>query len=328
MTFQEKKFLAAIAPYLPRIKPITSLSTQKYRVLTLALCSLFLLFANAATVLADPEIGDAISTEESDTASLANLTGCGGARLPSSNPDYEARVVELVNQIRLEHGLLPLKRVAQLDHAARFHATDMAVDDYFAHNSHDRVNGQLVLSCKWGDRVSTYYANWSSMSENIGAGYTSPDAVVKGWMESEGHRKNILSNANWEIGVGYFSGQGSYKHYWVQNFGQRRDTYPVIINGEAATTDTGELTIHVYGQWENIRMRANVGAWSEWQPFQPVVGWFLEGAPGEHTLHVEMRKAGTVAHSSDTIRLTTDTTPSANNNLQNKIYLPSILGRR
>ena len=82
----------------------------------------------------------------------ALLEGCGGPQLPSSNDAFEQEVVQLVNQIRLDNGLLPLKRVEALTHAARFHATDMSEENYFSHTSYDRVNGELVQSCSWSDR--------------------------------------------------------------------------------------------------------------------------------------------------------------------------------
>jgi uncharacterized protein YkwD len=320
MNNSKNKYSVVTASLPPRrIVGATLPTTRRFSLLSLTIFSMFLLFATPTTVLADLQIGASVSTEDVGLTASNSFTGCGGAQVPSSNLDYEARVVELVNQIRMDNGLLPLKRVAQLDDASRFHASDMGVDDYFSHNSHDRVNGQLVESCKWSDRIGAYYTNWSSISENIAAGYTSPEDVVKGWMESPGHKKNILADTNWEIGVGYYSGQGSYTHYWVQNFGQRRDHFPVVINGEAAKTDTGDLAIHIYGQWENIRLRTNEGAWSEWRTFEPRTSWFLEGDPGEHTVHIEMRNGSTVAHSSDTIYLTRRTLPATLSNLPDRL---------
>ena len=73
--------------------------------------------------------------------------------------------------------------VDSLTSAARFHAVDMSEEDYFSHTSHDRVNGELVESCSWDDRLSVYYSNWNLISENIAAGFGTPQTVVDGWMD-------------------------------------------------------------------------------------------------------------------------------------------------
>lgn len=244
-----------------------------------------------------------------------NLRGCGGARFASSDAAFEEEVVRLINVIRQGNGLLPLKRVEDLDAAARFHAADMSEESYFSHTSHDRVDGALVESCKWSDRLRTYYTNWNLIAENIAAGFSSPQAAVDGWMNSPGHRNNILSPNNWETGVGYFNGNGSYRRYWVQDFGRRNNVFPVIINGEAPNTDDGNLTIHIYGEWEEVRLRVDENQWSDWQPFAPSIQWELKAAAGVHTVQVEMRSATAGATASDSINLTQDTLEPALNSL-------------
>lgn len=235
------------------------------------------------------------------------LKGCGGADLPSNDPAFETEVFRLVNEIRLANGLLPLKRVEALDRAARFHATDMSEENYFSHISHDRVNGELVESCEWSDRLRTYYSNWNLIAENIAAGYSTPQKVVDGWMNSPGHRHNILSANNWEMGVGFFRGNGSYKNYWVQDFGRRQGVYPVVINSDASATDDGALTIHIYGSWEQVRLRVDEGVWSDWQPFAASLQWQLKAAAGLHTIEVEMLGGGVSVVASDSIHLNNST---------------------
>lgn len=257
-----------------------------------------------------------------------DMTGCGGDILPSSNPDFEARVVQLVNQIRLEHGLLPFKRVTSLENAGRFHATDMAVDDYFSHTSHDRVNGQLVEVCAWSDRIQTYYKNYNILAENIAAGFSSPEAVVDGWMNSPGHRNNILNGENWEIGVGYFTSVGGYRHYWVQDLGRTRDVYPVVIDGDAQSTDTGDLTLHIYGDWQTARFRTNEGPWSEWQPFQPALSQRIEGDAGLYTVYAELRKDDQTVTSSASIYLTQSNRPAQLSTLPDQIDFVYLRSRQ
>jgi uncharacterized protein YkwD len=266
-----------------------------------------------------PVLGEPMGHISQDVVQSADFIGCGGEEAPSSNPDYEVQVVQLINQIRLEHGLLPFKRVATLDNASRFHATDMANDDYFSHNSHDRIGGQLVEVCPWSNRIQNYYSNYGIMAENIAAGYNSPEAVVDAWMESPGHRSNILNGENWEIGIGYYSGLGSYGHYWVQDLGRNRDVYPLVVNNDASTTSTGELTLHIYGDWQTVRFRNNEGPWSEWQPFQSAMTQRIEGEAGHYTIQAEMRKGNQTVTTSSTIYLT-----QSNVTARQQIYLPAI----
>jgi hypothetical protein len=154
-------------------------------------------------------------------------------------------------------------------------------------------------------RVPSYYPNWQSLAENIAAGYTTPESVMDAWMNGDqGHRDNILSTNNWEIGVGYYEGSGHYYRYWVQDFGQRSDVYPLIINQEAAETDSRHVSLFIYGDWEEMRLRNDGGPWTAWQPFQATLNWTLSNGRGEHTAWAEMRSGGHTTVSSDTIYLT------------------------
>lgn len=65
----------------------------------------------------------------------------------------------------------------------------------------------------------------SLVAENIGAGYTTPEEVVQGWINSQGHRANLLNPDYTEIGIGYFylandTGVENWNHYWTQVFGR------------------------------------------------------------------------------------------------------------
>jgi uncharacterized protein YkwD len=230
--------------------------------------------------------------------------GCGGATATVVNAAYEQEVVERVNSVRADHGLPPLKRVVLLDDAARYHATDMGQDNYFDHDTYDRSEGNLVLICQWSSRIQSYYAEWWSLAENIAAGYSSPESVMNGWMNSSGHRANILGLANWEIGVGYFEGSGSYHRYWVQDFGRRNNVYPLIINREAATTDSRDVSLYVYGDWQEIRLRNEDDPWTDWGLFQTIMDWTLNSGQGEHVVRAEMRSGADSAATSDTVYLT------------------------
>ena len=121
---------------------------------------------------------------------------------------WEQEVFDLVNQIREENGLPPFVYNGTLAETARAHSQDMVDRNFFNHNNPD---GQSPF-----DRMKANGIRYSMAAENIAAGYPSPEAVVEGWMNSEGHRANILGGCK-ELGVGLALG-GSYGYYWTQCF--------------------------------------------------------------------------------------------------------------
>jgi hypothetical protein len=146
------------------------------------------------------------------------------------------------------------------------------------------------------------------LGENIAWGYTTPQGVMNGWMNSQGHRNNILNSEFWEIGVGYYDG-----NYWVQDFGRRSGVYPLVINNEAAQTDSPQVTLYVYGTWNEMRLRNDDQPWTAWQRFQNSLTWQLPNVRGEHTVTVEMRTSTKSATSSDSIFLNASASPRLGN---------------
>lgn len=230
-------------------------------------------------------------------------TGCGGEFVSPTNTAYEARVIELVNEQRAAQGLPPMKFNTNLTDAARYHAADMSQDDYFNHQTQDRINGALVKVCNWSDRLKVYYTIYNGLAENIASGYPSPESVIEGWMNSSGHRTNILGNYR-EIGVGF------YNNYWVQDFGDRADSFPVIINKEAQQTNSPQVTLYIYGSWQQMRLRNDDDSWGEWQSFSQETPWTLRDVNGERRVDVELRNSNTTVSTSDTIILANNTTPT------------------
>ncbi len=211
-------------------------------------------------------------------------TGCGGQYPNAVNSVYEQQVVELVNTERTSRGLPPLKRVTLLDQAARYHAVDMGQDDYFYHDSYDRQGGNLTMVCAWSARIEIFYPNRSWLGENIAWGYSTPQSVMAAWMNSSGHRSNILRAEFREIGVGYAAG-----NIWVEDFGRRESVYPIVINNEAAQTDNLHVNLYIYGDnttWPEMRLRNDSLAWSNWMAFQNNLPWQLPDAIGAHTVYV------------------------------------------
>ncbi len=228
-------------------------------------------------------------------AAAPTFTGCGGERVEATRPDFEAEVVALVNQVRAEHALPPFKYDADLSDAARYHAVDMAQDNYFKHDSHDLVDGELVYVCRWYERLYAYYPIMGA-AENIAWGYGSPEAAMTGWMGSSGHRSNILGN-HWEIGVGF------YNRIWVQDFSRRSDVYPLVINGEALSTEQTDVSLYIYGEWAEMRLRNDDDEWGDWQPFRNEIEWSLAALPGLRTVEVELRSGALATMSRDEIEL-------------------------
>jgi len=119
---------------------------------------------------------------------------------------YEQKVVDLTNQERAKNGLPALKVDLTLSKMAREKSRDMSANSYFSHTS-PTYGSPFGMMKKYG--ITYRYAG-----ENIAMGQRTPEEVVKAWMNSEGHRKNILSPNFNHIGVGYVS-QGN---YWTQEF--------------------------------------------------------------------------------------------------------------
>lgn len=257
-----------------------------------------------ASQLQETPLGDpGAPTPAAGKTPAPRYSGCGGVTAPVVNEDYEQGVVELVNQARAEAGIPPLKRAEALTAAARYHAADQGQDDYVNHDTYDRQGDELVYVCNTWERLATYFSD--PRGENIGAGYASPEAVMEAWMNSPGHRTNILNPSSWEIGVGYFEGSGLFNYYWVQDFAQRRGVYPLIINNEAAVTEQRTVNIYIYGSWQEMRLRNDADPWGSWQPFRAPFQWELAPGKGAHTVTAELRSGEATVISSDSITLAT-----------------------
>ncbi|MFD2706467.1 CAP domain-containing protein [Salibacterium lacus] len=120
--------------------------------------------------------------------------------------NLKAEVIALTNEERTKRGLDPLQENGTVAEAAQAKSEDMAANDYFAHQSPTYGSPLRMLK--------EYGADFQTAAENIAAGQTTPEQAVQGWMNSEGHRKNILNEDLTHIGIGY-EGDGK---YWTQMF--------------------------------------------------------------------------------------------------------------
>ena len=119
---------------------------------------------------------------------------------------YEQEVIRLVNEIRAQNGLSALTYNWELSRVARYKSQDMVDNRYFSHTSPTYGTPfQMIRS---------FGLSYRSAGENIAYGQRTPQAVVNAWMNSSGHRANILSRSYTQIGVGYVANG----HYWTQMF--------------------------------------------------------------------------------------------------------------
>ncbi len=133
-----------------------------------------------------------------------------------ASDQFDLRILELVNIERTKRELDPLSIDNQLDQAANFHNDEMVRADMMSH--------QLPGEADLGERVSATGYSWTRVAENIAAGNTTPEAVVEGWMNSPGHKENILNPEFIHIGIGYEyapdenNAFDDYDVYWTQVF--------------------------------------------------------------------------------------------------------------
>ena len=119
---------------------------------------------------------------------------------------YEQEVIRLVNEIRAQNGLSALTYNWELSRVARYKSQDMVDNRYFSYTSPTYGTPfQMIRS---------FGLSYRSAGENIAYGQRTPQAVVNAWMNSSGHRANILSSSCTQIGVGYVANG----HYWTQMF--------------------------------------------------------------------------------------------------------------
>jgi uncharacterized YkwD family protein/spore coat assembly protein SafA len=126
--------------------------------------------------------------------------------LPESVTAYETEVIRLVNDVRKANGLKPLLQDWQLSRVARYKSQDMRDLGYFSHTS--PTYGSPF------NMMKSFGISYKTAGENIAKGYATPKAVVDAWMNSPGHRANILNPSYTHIGVGFVASG----NYWTQMF--------------------------------------------------------------------------------------------------------------
>lgn len=151
-------------------------------------------------------------------------SGAVTAQASCSLPDFQASVMERVNEARAQRQLCgsnafpaapPLAWDDRLFQAAADHAADMAQNDYFSHESRD---GRT-----FSQRITEAGYEWSAAGENIAAGQADVEQVVQAWLDSPGHCANIMSESFTEIGVACVADPDStYTQYWGMSLARPR----------------------------------------------------------------------------------------------------------
>jgi uncharacterized YkwD family protein len=164
----------------------------------------------AAAKPVEPQKSEAPANAEKPAADNSSKPADNNQASNSEMNAYEQKVVELTNQERTKAGLQPLKADnSTLSKMARAKSQDMSDKNYFDHQS--PIYGSPF------DMMKKFGISYKTAGENIAAGQKTPEEVVQGWMNSPGHRANILNASFTTIGVGYVQG-GSYGSYWTQEF--------------------------------------------------------------------------------------------------------------
>ena len=154
----------------------------------------------------------AAEPQRAEAAVGVQVAACGGGKVELSAE--EKKMLDLHNKTRAERGLPKFCAHSNLQRAARAHSKEMIAQDRFAHGN-------------VGERLRKFSYRWSTYDENIAAGsspYRTPENRFKAWINSSGHRANILNRNFREIGIGAYT--GTYKRYknwrmWTADFGDR-----------------------------------------------------------------------------------------------------------
>ncbi|ETP44803.1 hypothetical protein F442_08680 [Phytophthora nicotianae P10297] len=142
--------------------------------------------------------------------------------------DYVNLMLERVNSERAAQGLSALCTNSKLQEAAQRHSDDQAANNFMDHTGSD--------GSRMSERVTDAGYDWRGLAENVAAGQVDVTEVMDAWMNSEGHRHNILGDYTM-LGTAYaYTPDGQYNHFWTQDFG-RSDTEQ-CDDGSTPTTST------------------------------------------------------------------------------------------
>ena len=208
----------------------------------------------------------------------------------------EARTVYLGNLARRDNGIPPLRWNLQLTHASRWFSWDSVENRPGGYCGHQDTQGQGP-----GYRALVFgylgFAGW----ENAFCGYVTPEDAIQGWMNSPGHRANLLNPNLREIGLGYYRRDSDGRGYVTQGFGNDAVYAPVIIENEALSTISPNVNLYIYDRsprggfagWgaATQMMLSNNTQFSGaiWEPYNANKAWTLAGGVGWRKVYVKTR---------------------------------------
>lgn len=152
---------------------------------------------------------------EASSSIRFNANPSGREDIKVLNSVYETELLRFINQYRNKKGLNSLSVHPDLMRASRYHAADMAHENYHEHATHNRISNGLQRGLNTFQRISSFYDGFPN-AENIAAGYGNPLAVFEAWVKSPGHKRNLLNKSATHMGVGYYrDSKSKFKNYWV-----------------------------------------------------------------------------------------------------------------
>ena len=238
-------------------------------------------------------------------------------RAPLQTPELtlkEAQTVYYGNIARQQNGVPPLRWNNQLTEAARWFAWDSVENRPQPYCGHQDTQGN------WPDtRAHAFGYKGSAGAENAYCGYMEPQDAINGWMNSPGHRANLLDPNSRELGLGYYLRQSDWRGYVVQDFGTDPVYPPVIIENEAITTTMPAVSLYIYdratgggfaemgGAAQMMVSNDACFAGASWETYSANKAWSLASGQGWRTVYVKTRDTLSRTSSvSDTIYLGAD----------------------
>ncbi len=234
---------------------------------------------------------------------------------PAPMPSIREQVVYLTNLERRKEGMVPLQMADGLMKGAQNHAEDMSAQGYFSHKGKD--------GSSFSQRCQAAGYRGSPRGENIAMGAAKADQIVEMWMDSPGHRANILNPDITEIGIG-FAARGAYA---VMCLGVSENPLPVVIENESVRSGSPKVLVYLGGRnWaRQMRFSTDGRSFGPWQPHASFAQVDLPPQRGVQALIVEFEgPRGSRRAGGDSIYLDLQSQPSRPPAQQPLGALPSL----
>jgi uncharacterized protein YkwD len=210
----------------------------------------------------------------------------------------EARTIYLGNLERRANGVPPLRWNRQLSEAARWFSWDSVENRPGGYCGHQDTLG------RWpSERAPLFGYLGFAGAENCFCGYVTPEYAIQGWMNSSGHRANLLDPGSREVGLGYYRRESDGRGYVTQDFGHDQVHPPVVIENEALDTGSPSVGLYIYSNESSggftgmgsatQMMVANDVCFTNatWESYTAEKTWTLESGEGWRSAYVKTRDA-------------------------------------